>query len=64
MRSAWNVRWQVFLIVSFFSFSGRKSSVSSITLRSFVVVSMWLPLRISSVIAFASSSQYGSSEFS
>ena len=34
------------------------------TSRSFVVVSMWFPLRISSVMAFAISSQYGSSEFS
>ena len=64
MRSAWNTRWQVFRIVSFFSFSGRKSSVFSITVRSFVVLSMRFPLRISSVIAFAISSQYGSSEFS
>ena len=42
----------------------QKSSALSITLRSFVVVSIRLPRRISSVIAFASSSQYGSSEFS
>ena len=64
MRSAWKVRWHVFFIVSFFSFSGRKSNVFSIISRNFVVVSMACPLRISSVMALAISSQYGSSEFS
>ena len=53
-------RCRFFLMVSFLSFSGRKiESVSSIILRSFVVVlQCWCPLRSYRRLAFASSSQH------